>query len=134
MDEKKIDEAYSYLWEDSDWLESIMGLDNDLLNQWIRVYYQRYWKEKYPELSDKWKKEIIEDCQKYSEYFDWIGQFPYVKEDIVLSNKECSVLEHILENYSGLRGFDIGEFIYNCATEDIPKYKESIRRTLGFPC
>ena len=94
----------------------------------MRVYYQRYWIEKYPELSEIQKKEIIEDCQKYSEYFDQIGKFPYIKEYSLLTNRECSVLEHILENYNGLRDFDIGELIENCpgGSDENNKYKESM--------
>lgn len=134
-----IDEEFFNLWGDCKWFHQIQELDNELLNIWIRVYYKRYWVEEHPSLSEKWKKDTIDECKLYSAYFDWVKIHdicvPHIKDDLILSNKECSILEHILENYSGLRGFDIGCIIGDCLgnEKETKKYKRTIKKSSKFP-
>ena len=125
---------YDLLWGDDEWSEQILKLDNELMNIWIRAYYKRYWVEEHPTLSEKWQKEIIDECKQYSMYFS-DNDYPNIKDELILSNKECSVLEHVLENYSGLRGFDIGCIINDCLDnkEAIENYKTCIIQTGKFP-
>lgn len=134
-----IDERYFEICGDGEWFDEIQKLDNELLNIWIRIYYKRYWVEHYHTLSETWKKEMINDCEQYSVYFDWVNvskyRVPHIKDGIKLSNKECLVLEFIIENYSGLHELDIGQIHRECLDneKETENYKRALLQTTKFP-
>ena len=119
-----IDKEYEELYGGDQQYHDILNLDNELTNLWIRVYYKLYFPTQYFTLSNEWKKEMIDDCKQCDQYFDWFEIkspatiLPKIKDGIVLSNKECAVLERIIENYSGLKEFYIGQIVDECLNNE----------------
>lgn len=114
--------------------DDLLKLDNTLLNIWIRCYYQKFWVQGYKSLSKQWQKEILDDFKEYNKYFNWNGNKCYIKDDITLNNKECIILESIIENYDGLRDFSTFRLLDDCTDEENTQiYIDSLRKTGNFP-
>lgn len=102
--------------------EGILALNNNLMNLWIRVYYLRWWTEKVHTISPSWLREITEECHKYDYLLDWKTGNPTVKDDLRLTNKECTILWFILENYDGLDTFTLWELMDKANNPDCYHY------------
>ena len=115
---------------------NILKVDNELFNIYIRVYYKMYWVEEYPKINKKWQTDILEECKvRFNYLFDWKEGFPYVKETIVLSNKECFLLEHLIENYWGLTGMTSWQFLDDCLDNPLEtqRYKKYLTKHSKIP-
>ncbi len=125
-----ITEKFDSIFEDDvEMRQSILNIDNELMNLWIKTYYDKYWKVKL-NLSPQFLEGILNDCKERDEYFVWIDDRPYIKKDLQLTNEECTVLFFIIENYSGLDDFNIWILT---DVKDKNLYIKTIKETGKFP-
>ena len=118
--------------EQKKFIKKLNNCDNNLMNIWIKCYFDRYWVEK-KNLHPNFISDILGDCEKYYEYFNWVdANKPILRKDRILKNEECVVLYCILENCSGIEGFSLWDLL-NVKKSKVEKYNKSIIETSKFP-
>jgi len=128
-----LDEEFDIYFGNDESKEDSLKLDNDLMNLWVKKYYKKYWDVDYKKLSEKWLKELLDDCLEIEGYFDWIDNKPYIK-DKKLTNKECIVLWSKIENYDGILYFDLFTMLDDCLNKNMSEeYKKSLNDRGVFP-
>lgn len=118
-----------YGTDDEEEKAKALRINNQLLNVWIKAFFERYWNEVVNELSEDWLSELLAELRQFNEYLKWEGGYPYIKDDN-LTNVECIALWSIIENCNGIDDFSIWDMTRKI---NVKEYIAHITKHKSFP-